>query len=535
VDLNGLAAVWSSHRGRRGPSGAPGRRRATVLLLAFLALDLAVAAFLGGRGLARGLATADPGATGALLVRIPLGLGLAGALWEGGCLVDPAPFRSFLVRDRTLVLAEFLLGLTTPAKGFLAGLGAAFALGLGSVRPPLLPWGLLYTLLALSGVVCLERILHVVSPARFLHQRAFLLLLLVLGGALAGLRLLGGGGSLRILPGALERVWSLPGTRFVQALQAALAGRPLAALARLGVPLAAAALLGLLAWVCIRRAFLAGRRGAAGLACAPAWTGVRPWMPVAWIQFQQLLGSRAGQMRLLMLLLAVVLAKEPELISVGHLQSPRGWAAAAGALTFGAVLVVPLANLLGFDRGGVRTWWLLPLRDRDLLLGKVLGTAAYGAIALPILLGLLVRTQALRLRAVEGTRELDLALTAGTPFTGLQVLALALLLGVLLLWWAGSCLHRSLAGAWPMGLDTYGVRLALDDEKLARLGALLAPVLWMLPLYALADLAGPRAVFPLLAVLGVWAALRFTRRLDRACLELAEVREALTAALVATP
>lgn len=540
MDVNGLAALWSSHRSSgTGKAAGPARRRwATVLLLTFLTLDLAVAAFFGGRALAQGLTGLDPRGVGALLWRIPLALGVAGALWEGGCLVDPRPFRPFFIQDRTLVLAEFLLGLTTPAKGVLGGLGLAFSLGLATVHATLLPWGLLYTLVAVFWVVCLERIVHGLAPGRFLRQRAFLLVVGVLGGALAGLGLLAGGGGASALtpPPALGQVWNLPGTHLLQAWQAALAGHPLAALGRLGPALAVTALLGLLTWAAVLREFRAGRSAPSGLGGGRCWAFARPWPGVAWIQFHQVLGSPAGQMRLVMLLLTVVMVKEPELISVGHLEAPRAWAVMAGAIIFGSVLAVPLCNLLGFDRGGVRTWWILPIRDRELWLGKVLGTAAYGAVALVILLALLVRTMSLRLHAIEGSKELDLVVQAGThPLGPAQILALALFLVLLFVWWAGSGLHRSLAGPWPMGLGSYGVRLEFDDEKVARFATVLAPLCWMAPLYALADHFGPWALFPLLGVLGIGSCLRFRTRLDRACQELAQVRETVTSALLATP
>jgi len=232
--------------------------------------------------------------------------------------------------------------------------------------------------------------------------------------------------------------------------------------------------------------------------------------------------------------MAILLTKEPVLISIGHLQTPQAWVALAGALTFGVVLMVPLCNLLGFDRGGIRTWWLLPLRDRDLWLGKVAGTAAYAALALPVLLIFLVQAQALRLHALDRAGGLDLTLEAGThPLGAAAVLALALLLAILFLWWAGSGLKLSLAGASPMGLGTYGVQPGFTDEKVARLGVLFAPLLWIVPLFAVASLLGPAVLFPVLALLGTWSGLRFSRKLDQVCAAMDGGREELTTVLSA--
>jgi len=518
VDLRALRALWSARSGTPRPPLRP----ALAALLAPVALWLGGAAFWAGTRVGSGLAGLDPAAAGTLLWRLPLLLGFAGALWDGGCVVDPRPCRPHFIAPRTLVLAEAMLGLTTPVKLALSALGLSFTAGLGWGRPGLLPLGLLYSLLLVLWTACLERVIHVVAPAGILRQRAFLGVILGLGAGLAALSTLGGAG----IPGwvtAAERLWALPGIRLVGFWQTG--SWPL-----LAVPLGAT--LGLLALTgaCVHRELAVDRRPGAALDGGRIWAFRRPWAGLARLQFHQLLASRAGQMRLLMLLLSVLLAKEPELLTVGTVQMPRAWPALAAGLTFGAVLVVPLCNLLGFDRGGVQTWWTAPLAARDLLLGKVLGCAAYAALAAPVLLALIAKAQAWSLQRSGGAGLR--VLPSARPMAPGEALALALLLAALFLWWAGSGLARSLRAPWPMPLGSYGVKTEFDEEKVARVAILLAPLAWMVPAYGAALLLDWKAAAVAMALLALVAAARFRGRLEAAAADLALRREDLTLGLM---
>jgi len=519
VDLRALGALWWARNQRPRP-----RRRALALLLAPLALYLGGAAFWGGTRIGGGLGQLDPVAAGRLLWRLPLALGLAGALWEGGCVVDPTPCRPFFISLPTRVLAEALLGLTTPVKRILGALGLAFSLGMAWGRPALLPAGLAYAALALVWTACLERVIHVLAPAGLLRQRAFLGVILGLGAGLAGLAWLGGGAVAPAWVPRLERLWALPGIQLVRFWQT---GSPSALAAPLGATLALLAVTA----SCVARELAEERRPGEALDGGRAWAFTAPWAGVARLQFHQLLASRAGQMRLLMLLLTVVLAKEPELITVGTVAMPRAWPALAAGLTFGSVLVVPLCNLLGFDRGGVRTWWTAPLAARDLLLGKVGGCAAYAALAAPVLLALTAQAQAWTLRQAARPGGIRLQVVPSARPMGPEILALALLLAALFLWWAGSGLARSLRAPWPMPLGSYGVKTEFDEEKVARVGLLLAPLAWMVPLYGAALLLGWGAAAAAMAALALGSAWRFRFRLDAACTDLDAGREAISKAL----
>jgi hypothetical protein len=525
VDVRVLAALWQARRaGTPRRSGA--RRLWSGVLLGAIALELALGALWAGWTCARRMPGADPVLLGTALWRIPLGLGLAGALWDGGCVLSPRPLRPFFVRIRTLLLAELLLGLSTGMKRALFALAGLFALGAAARSPVLLPWALLSGFLAVLWVACLERLLPTLLPASLLRQRILLLLLAATASMLAGLRLLGLGGPLLFgwrfaWLAEVGRVVCRPGSDLVRAGQAILSDpKTIQAAsfhpsgqggvwAALLVPLAATLLLlALTAWA-VRRE-LAGERAGLGTAAGPLWSFRRPWAGVARLQFQRLLASRAGQLRLFVTFVAVLVAKEPELISAGRLHAPRAWVALSAAFAFGALLIVPLCNLFGLDRGGVRSYWILPLADRDLLLGKLLGVAGYGLLGGGLIL---------------------LLLAAAQPLRPLELVGIAELLLAAFLWHAGSGLARSLRGAWGMTRDSNGIELEFSDEKVARLGVLIVPLLWLLPLFAVAVLLGPWALLPAMAAAALLAGLRLRAKLAEACLELAREREALSAAL----
>ncbi len=511
MDLRALGALWSAR------NWTLRLRPAQAAFLAPVAIYLGGATFWAGTCAGSGLPGLDPVAAGTLLWRFPLLLGFAGALWDGGCVVDPRPCRPHFIAPRTLVLAEAMLGLTTPVKLAFAALGLSFTAGLGWGRPALLPLGMSYALLVVLWIACLERVIHTLAPAGILRQRAFLGVMLGLGGSLAALSSLGGAE----IPGwvtAAERLWALPGICLVRFWQTG-------AWQLLAAPLVATLVLLALTGACVRREQALDRQPGTALDGGRIWTFRRPWAGLARLQFHQLLASRAGQMRLLMLLLSVFLAKEPELITVGTVQMPRAWPALAAGLTFGAVLVVPLCNLLGFDRGGVQTWWTAPLAARDLLLGKVVGCASYAALAAPVLLALLAKAQAWSLQRSAGA-GLQVHPSA-RPMAPGEALALALLLGALFLWWAGSGLARSLRAPWPMTLGNYGVKAEFDEEKVARVAVLLVPLAWMVPAYGAALLLDWKAAAAAMAALALVAAARFRRRLAAATMELAQRREDL--------
>ena len=530
MDLRALAALWSAARGPRFRKASPAsraRRLTTAILILILAADLCVAIFWAGNTTGSRLAVQDASGLGRTLWRIPLTVAVAGALWDGGCVVNPAPCRPYFIALRTMVLAEGMLGLTTPVKAILAGLGLVFSLGLAWGRPALFPLGLLYVALAILWVAALERVVHTLFPAGLLRQRTFLTVILVLGVAMAFLAWLGGGILSAPWLSAVEQICSQPGIELVRFWQTRNLGH-------LAVPMLATMGLLALAGGCVALELSRDRKAGAALGGGRPWTFLRPWVGIARLQFHQILSSRAGQVRLLALMLSVLLAKEPELITVGVLKAPHAWSGIAAGLTFGAVLVVPLCNLLGYDRAGVQTWFRVPVAARDVLLGKVMGCAAYGAMAAPILLALVFQAQTWHFAQSSRAGKLHFyVMHSGSPLGWGEVLAMAFLLTALFLWWAGSGLERSLKGAWPMTMGSYGVKMELDDEKMARIGVLLAPLAWMGPLFAVALLLGWPAAATLMAGVAGLSAVRLQRCLEKSSRVFHENREAITLALMA--
>jgi hypothetical protein len=515
MDVMALSALWQA-RQAKVPRAPKQRRVWSFLLFWIIGVDLAMLALWAGWTCGHQVVSTDPRLLGMRLWRVPLSLGLAGALWEGGCVVSPRPLRPFFVRARTLLLAELMLGLTTPVKRALFGLGLLFALGLGLSHPILAPWGLLVATLAILWMACLERILPALFPSGLLRQRVLLLLLLAVAGVLAGLRVTGLAaphlsGQRPAWVAQLEWVGTLPGQHLAQGASELLVGRGEAFGRHLVVPLGATLLLLVLAAWMVHRELESGPAPASGLGGGHPWAFRRPWFGVARLHLQRLLASRAGQLRLFMAFMSILAAKEPELISLGRLQAPRAWVALSAAFVFGAILMVPLCNLLGMERGGIRTHWNLPMEDRDLLRGMLVGAGAYAAMAGGLIL---------------------LLLGAVHPLRPAELLGIGLLLVAIFLWCAGSGLSHSLRSAWGMSSESYGIQVELTDEKLARLGVVIAPLLWMLPIFALSVLRGPGWLLPCMVGLVLIAAQRIRSRLDAACEELVRDRETITASLV---
>jgi len=514
VDVMALSALWQA-RQAKVPQAPKQRRVWSFLLFWIMGVDLAILALWAGWTCGHQVVSTDPRLLGMRLWRVPLSLGLAGALWEGGCVVSPRPFRPFFVRARTLLLAELMVGLTTPVKRALLGLGLLFALGLGVRHPILAPWGLLVAALAILWIACLERILPALFPSGLLRQRVLLLLLLAVAGVLAGLRATGLAaphlsGQRPAWAAQMEWAGTLPGQHLAQGASELLAGHREAFGRQLEVPLGATLLLLVLAAWMVHRELESGPAPSSGLGGGHPWVFCRPWFGVARLHLHHLLASRAGQLRLFMAFMSILAAKEPELISMGRLEAPRAWVAFSAAFVFGAILMVPLCNLLGMERGGIRTHWNLPMEDRDLLRGMLVGAGAYAFLAGSLIL--------LLLGAVHSLRPAEL-------------LGIGLLLVAIFLWCAGSGLSHSLRSAWGMSQESYGIQVELTDEKLARLGVVITPLLWMLPVFAVSVILGPWSLLSCMACLVLISALRISSRLDTACAALVCERETLTLAL----
>ena len=256
------------------------------------------------------------------------------------------------------------MGLATPAK--LLGWALLLAAGLGAslARPTLAPWLPALLPMPLLALVALERLWGAIS--RFLGRSLQTLLLfaaLFLGVRYAlGLALRGQ--ILRSLP--LVALGSrlpaaLPTTRLVAGAQACLAGR--------GFPPSAL----LLAWVwilalllaafAILRGELAGTARPASPRKGPAtlWSFRHPRTGVALHHAFTLRHSKLGRFTVFMPILALMTLFEP--IVCGFRVASRG--GSIWIIAWTGWVMLPLGGLacdvFGFDRGGVRTFWALPL------------------------------------------------------------------------------------------------------------------------------------------------------------------------------
>lgn len=505
MDVTALGTIWTLQAQVRTAT----RRRGLTLLLAVTALPCATLLAFLGHAWGRGLPGQDPAEAGRALAALLGGLALLSAFTDGTCALRMEAFQPFQIRPRTLFLAEFLVGAATPVKVAVWAAGGAFVLGATAARPRLAPWLVLSLPFLVLALLALERMAGVLTR-RFGHA---LRILVIFGAGLAGMRALLGalmaGANLKgtptgqhlaalPLPGA-----GLPTTWLVSALRhAALRGWPgPGLLAFLGAWTGLLAL----AYGCLYPD-LRGERPALGRARVKPRTFQHPWALVAWLHLGRVLGSKPGRFMAILPIVALTSLIDP--LVFGFRPGPT-WVLAWASL----MLVAPgrklASNLFGLDRGGVRTFWLLPLADRDLLLGKALATGLVQAL-------------------VAGLTLLCLALA--TPLRPLELLGGTLLLAALALFQLGTGLRRTLEHPFP--LDPAGLNPAvLDDPTLATLGWLLLPWLLLGITWGLTLRLGTPWALLAMALAVPLGALRLRRSFRRAVDALPARREALTLAL----
>jgi hypothetical protein len=505
MDVTALGTIWTLQTQVRAAT----RRRGLTLVLAVAALPSATLLAVLGFAWGRSLPGLDPADAGRALAALLGGLALLSAFTDGTCALRLEAFQPFRIRPWTLFQAELLVGAATPVKMAIWAAGGAFALGAAAARPVLAPWLALSLPLLVLALLALERMAGVLTR-RFGHA---LRILVIFGAGLAGMRaLLGalmGGANLKgtptgqhlaalPLPGA-----GLPTTWLVSSFRhAALRGWPgPGLLAFLG---AWAGLLAL-AYGCLRPDLL-GERPALGRVPAKPRTFRHPWATVAWLHLGRVLGSKPGRFMFFLPIVALTSLVDP--LVFGFRPGPT-W-----VLAWAAFMLVPpgrklASNLFGLDRGGVRTFWLLPLEDRDLLLGKALATGFVQAM-------------------VGGLTLFCLALA--TPLRPLELLGGALLLAALALFHSGTGLRRSLEHPFP--LDPAGLNPAvLDDPTLATFGLLLLPCILLIATWGLTLRLGTPWALLAMALAVPLGALHLRRSYRRAVDALPGRREALTLAL----
>ena len=505
MDVNLLRAVlWAEWQRRRS-----GKQTLTVLLAIALLPSTVLTVYLG-RVFAQALPGLDAQAVGSGIATSVFVLALLAAIWDGTPALDLRPLRPFQVQCSALFAAEILLSLLTPFRLAQATLLVAFTLGAGTIRPSLFLWLPPFAFILLLWLIGLERLLGRLTRLAGQHLRralVFLALLPLLRGMINGVAL----GiskqplfqeSLRLQPFHLPS-W-LPTCTSVAGWQATLGGQQVWA-TLLEPALWTSALLAL--------TFLALRKELSGEGLSSLdktgalWHFRRPWMGVAHHRWKSLWASKQGRFFVFLPLLVPLLQVDALIIA----QRP------APTFLIGCVgwVMLPLGGLactlFGLDRKAVRTFWTWPLEDRDLLLGKVMGTAAYQTVVILLFFAVLPLTTPMPRHLLPATLLFCIALASFQLRAGLR----------------HSLEH-------PRPLDPKGLNPGdLGDEHLTKLGRLLLPWMLMVGTWLVGSLLGEGALLGLMLVAACLGGLALYRALPQAVQRLASLRDHLSAGVSA--
>ncbi len=351
--------------------------------------------YLCGHGIDKALA---PVVLGTLLTLTSLGFGWLGGVLGGTRQLTWDAYRSYPIPFRVLFLAEIFAGLgDTLALGFV-GLLLCLAAPFLWQRPLLLPLLVLLLVQATLWMLFLQQLIGALAAAAVKRLRVALLAVVL--AAWVGFSLLGSVASriehhlreddearLRDAWHALRPLLELlPPVHAAQSMALVRRGAWLSAAAHEVPMLAVTLMLGFATYAVLRRE-----------ARPPSWARTEDrvtsprgfWLPgpvlaLARLHARHLFGSMQGRFGLAIPLITVVLVKGPlASASVGG-----SWVTPA-SVTYLALAAAQLQfNQFGFDGQGIKTLLLLPIRTRDILLGKALALAAYGALQYALLFAL---------------------------------------------------------------------------------------------------------------------------------------------------
>jgi hypothetical protein len=502
MGLNILPAIWKAHHLQEYPH----RKKGLTWMLSLMALpSMGALAWVGATWAQEGMEATEPGlALGGFM----LGLALLSSLWDGSCVLRFEPLRPFRLHPAELFLAEIILGAWTPMKRFLWAAGLAFALGAAWVHPRALPWLLMALPAGMALFLALERVTGLLArcfgrtlKSMLIFGTLFMLLRLLLADLMEGgnLRGLATGQHLVSLHGTSCAAF-LPTTWLLASLQAA-AQRGWPSLGFLAF--FAVAILAPFFALLLLKAELLGEQISKGSTNTKPLRFRKAWIGVAHLHWHQLWHSKLGRIFLFLPLLALTGLIDP--LAFGF-KPGSTWILA----WVGLALLPPgrtfASNLFGLERGGVRSYWLLPLEDRDLLLGKALAVGLYQALILALLAP---------------------CLALATPLRPLEVVGAAIYGLALCLWQQGIGLRRSLQAPFP--LDPEGLNpIELDDPTLVTLGYLFMPWALQTVIWGLAARFDTRYAIAAMCVSALLG-LRFAaRRLHQAEALLVTHRETLT-------
>ncbi len=398
-------ATWNRSARELGKSG----RWAMLLVMGLVAV-------LGGLP-ALGISAVAGYALGANFNHQTAPLILGGALALGAVLVGAISgimggtkelqwesYRVYPLSLRQIFAAELVAGIGDPWP-LLASLSAlALCLGLSVAHPSLLPFSLLLWLQTVLWMLLTQHFVGSLAAALMKRMKLALVLFGVVFWMLSVLTTMlpkysapnsGAHLSTVLTPEriaqikqagnvALACLSALPSTHSARSLSEALHGAWFSALLHQLAPIALLLLaLTLQARQMEREAdpqtmeLKPANKGAEKL-----WSFHGPAAGVAKLHWKTLMGSHLGRFGLLMPIMTVVLLKGP----FSHIRGQASWAI-PGAFGYLALAGSQMQyNQFGLDGHGVKSLLLLPIRSRDILLGKLSGLAMYQGLQAGLLL-----------------------------------------------------------------------------------------------------------------------------------------------------
>ncbi len=317
-------------------------------------------------------------------------------------------YRVYPLPLRQLFAAELVAGIGDPWPT-LAGLSAlALCMGLSAARPSLLPFALLLWFQTVLWMLLTQHFVGSLAAALMKRMKLALVLfglffwmLSVMTSMLPKYSAPNPGAHLSTVltperiaqikqagQVALSILGALPSTHAARSLSEALQGAWLSALLHQLAPIAL--LLIALTFQARQMEREADPQAlevkTASKGAEKLWSFRSPAAGVAQLHWKTLIGSHLGRFGLLMPVMTVVLLKGP----FSHIRGQAMWAI-PGAFAYLALAGNQMQyNQFGLDGHGVKSLLLLPIRARDILLGKLGGLAMYQGLQAGLLLLLVV-------------------------------------------------------------------------------------------------------------------------------------------------
>lgn len=342
---------------------------AIVLFLAFL-VPLCLASAVAGWRLVdepRPFALVS----GAMFLVMPMFGGVVSLMTGDGQELDLDKLEPYPVPPTALFAAELLASFVNPIMGISAGMQLAFALG-ALVAGGAAAWPVVVVLA--TGLSLQAGVRAVISAVadRLVRRGQALLVMLIAVLPVGGLALVRSVGEKRFglaVDQLVEIVQWFPSALQMKAPQHWANGHPLEAMLWLAGPLAATALLLVLALRLSRREPSSGvERAASGPKAL--WSYRSPVVALARVQLAALWATELGRFTLFLPLFWLVFiplrADAPELTQRPDLVALFIW------VLLPTMLAGFTLNQFGFDRGAVKALFLLPLDEAQLLYGKSL-------------------------------------------------------------------------------------------------------------------------------------------------------------------